>query len=149
MKMLVSALSAGLLLVSCVPYTPQTRIQQNPRMFSALPAKDQDLVQRGIIARGMTADAVFLAWGRATAVVVGSHNGKNIERWDYTGSRPVYTSTFYGSYGYGGYHGYHGRGGYGYSGVGFGMGPDVTYIPHRLASVWFVNHSVDAWEREQ
>jgi len=146
MKMLVSVLSAGLLLVSCVPYTPQTRIQQNPRMFSALTTKDQDLVQRGIIARGMTADAVFLAWGKPTAVVVGSRNGKNNERWDYTGSRPVYTSTIYGSYGYGGYRG---RGGYGYSGFGFGMGPDVAYVPHRLASVWFVNHSVDAWEREQ
>ena len=146
MKILVSALSAGLLLVSCVSYTPQTRIQQNPRMFSSLSAKDQDLVQRGLIARGMTPDAVFLAWGKPTAVMVGSRNNKNSERWDYAGARPVYTSSFYGSYGTGGYHG---RGGYGYSGFGFGMGPDVAYVPHRLASVWFINHTVDAWEREQ
>ena len=83
--------------------------------------------------------------------MVGSHHGNNSERWDYAASRPVYTSTFYGGYGYGGY-GYgrhHGRGGYGYSGVGFGIGPEVAYIPHRVASVWFIDHHVDAWEREQ
>lgn len=32
-------------------------------------------------------------------------------------------------------------------GLGFGMGPEITYIPYRVASVWFVDRKVDSWER--
>ena len=144
MKAILTALSAGLLLVSCAPSTPQTRIQRNPEKFAALGGKDQSLVQQGQITRGMSPDAVYLAWGGPSRIFQGSKNGKNTERWDYAGSRPVYTTGFYGSYGYGSY-GRRGR--YGYSGLGFGVGPEVAYIPYRIASVWFLNNRVDAWER--
>ena len=85
--------------------------------------------------------------GRARpAVFQGSKNGKTTERWDYAGSRPVTVTNFYGGYGYGyGPYGPYGR--YGYSGLGFGMGPEIAYVPYRIASVWFVNHRVDSWER--
>ena len=63
MKKFLTALSAGLSLASCVPSTPQTRIQQNPQKFEALSAKHRTLVQQGQIARGMSPDAVYLAWG--------------------------------------------------------------------------------------
>ncbi len=143
MKTILTAISAALLLVSCVPSTPQARIQQEPQKFAALSKNHQTLVQQGQLSRGMSRDAVYLAWGDPSRVFQGSKNGSSTERWDYAGSRPIYTTSFYGAYGFphGGY------GHYGYSGVGFGFGPDVTYIPYRVASVWFLNSRVDSWER--
>jgi hypothetical protein len=144
MKTILAAVSSALLCVSCVPSTPQARIQRNPEKFSALSAKDRGLVEQGKIARGMPRDAVYLAWGSPSGVFQGTRENKTTERWDYSGSRPVYMTGFYGGYGYGPY-GYHGR--YGYSGLGFGLGPEVAYIPYRVASVWFLDNRVDAWER--
>ncbi len=142
MKMLLSALSAGLMLASCVPSTPQTRIDRNPQVFSSLVDKQKSLVERGELGRGMTRDAVFLAWGPASRIFQGSKNGKSTERWDYAGSHPVYSTNVYGSYGYG-----YGPYGHIHPAYGFGMGPDIAYIPYRIASVWFVDGHVDAWER--
>lgn len=141
MKKLLAALSAGLLMVSCAPSTPQTRIQREPGKFEALNPKQRSLVEQGQISRGMSQDAVYLAWGRPSRILQGSKNGRQTERWDYAGSRPVYYPSFYGSYGryYGPYH----RHGY----YGFGMGPEVAYVPYRIASVWFIDGRVDAWER--
>jgi len=154
MKNILTLLSAGLMLASCVPSTPQTRIQQDPRKFATLSASHKTLVQQGQITRGMTPDAVYLAWNRPSRSFQGSKDGKMTERWDYASSYPVQVTNFYGSYGYGPYgygyggHGHHGhRGYYGYSGVGVGIGPEIAYIPYRVASVWFVNNRVEAWER--
>lgn len=144
MKAILTALSAGLLLVSCVPSTPQARIERNPEKYAALSGKHKDLVQQGQIARGMPSDGVYLAWGSPSRVYQGSKRGQDTERWDYAGSRPVYTTGFYGSYAYGPYYPY---GRHRYSGLGFGVGPEVTYIPYRVASVWFLNSRVDSWER--
>jgi len=143
MKMILAAVLAGFCIVSCVPATPQTRIQQQPRVFEALGIKHRSLVEQGQISRGMPRDAVYLAWGRPTRVLQGSKGGKDTERWDYAGSQPVYNPYFYGSYGSfrGPYrHGYH-------SGYGLGFGPEVAYVPYRIASVWFIDGRVDAWER--
>ena len=144
MKAILIALAAGLLFVSCAPSTPQARIQRDPGKFAALSEKHRSLVEQGKIARGMSQDAVYFAWGAPSRVFQGSKEEKATERWDYAGSRPVYTTGFYGSYGYGPYRHY---GHHGYPVHGFGMGPEVAYIPYRLASVWFVNDRVDAWER--
>lgn len=144
MKKILLALSAGLLFASCAPSTPQARIQQSPQKFEALSGKHRSLVQQGQITRGMTPDAVYLAWGYPSRTFQGSKDGKSTERWDYAGSRPVYTNSFYGSYGYG-HHPYGPYGRHGYS--GFGFGPEVAYIPYRIASVWFINNRVDSWER--
>ncbi len=144
MKGFYSALAVGLLLVSCVPSTPQARIQKDPSKFEALTASQRNLVEQGRISNGMPPEAVYLAWGSPSSIMQGSRDNKTTERWDYAGSRPVYTTNFYGSYGYArGPYGRYGR--YGYS--GFGVGPQVAYIPYRYASVWFVDGRVDAWER--
>jgi hypothetical protein len=141
MKKLLTAVLAGLLMASCVPSTPQARIQREPQKFEALGSKHRALVEQGQIAPGMTADAVYLAWGAPSRVFQGSKNGKMTERWDYAGARPVYTSNFYGFYGRG--YGPYRRPGY----YGYGLGPEVTYIPYRIASVWFIESRVDSWER--
>ena len=106
-------------------------------------------MQRGEIAKGMSQDAVVLAWGSPAAAWEGYHKGANSLRWDYFASQPVVTNHYYGAYGFGGYgyggYGHHGR--YGYTGYGLGFGPEVAYIPYRKSTVWFVNNRVDSWER--
>ena len=99
MKKLLTALLAGLAFSSCVPSTPQARIAQNPQVFAALPKKDQRLVEQGQVARGMSPDAVMLAWGYPSRRFEGAKDTKRTERWDYASSLPVYTSTFYGGTG--------------------------------------------------
>ncbi len=141
MKNLLIAISAGLFLASCAPTTPLGRIQQQPEKFAALSPKQQELVQQGQIDRGMSQDAVFIAWGSPASVFQGSNNGRPTERWDYAGSRPVFTNTFHGSYGR--HWGPYRRRGY----SGMGWGPEVVYIPYRTGSVWFIDNQVDSWER--
>jgi hypothetical protein len=145
MKKLLTALLLGLIVASCAPSTPATRIANNPEQFDNLTNREQEIVRQGGIAKGLSKDAVLLSWGEPARRYEGSQGGKSTERWDYSGSRPVYSTNFYGGYGYGRYGPY---GGYGrYSGVGLGLGPEVTYIPYRTATVWFVGHNVDSWEK--
>jgi hypothetical protein len=141
MKMLLLALSAGLIFASCAPSTPQARIQQQPEKFAALSQSHRQLVEQGRIDRGMSQDAVFLAWGAPSRTFQGSRDNRVSERWDYSGSRPIFTNSFHGSYGrFGGPCRSHG-----FSSVGWG--PDVAYIPYHIGSVWFIDNLVDSWER--
>lgn len=134
------AAAAALWTVSCAPSTPESRIYESPAAFEALSAKHKDLVKRGEIAKGMGKDAVALAWGSPSGTVDGFRNGRNMERWEYQGQRPVVTNNFFGGYRTGYY------GGYRYSGLGGGFGPQVTYVPYRKNVVWFVGGRVDEWE---
>lgn len=143
MKNLLLALAAGLLVVSCAPNTPQARIGKSPEKFAALNQRDRELVERGELRRGMSQDAVWLAWGSPGQTYQGTQKGKQAERWDYLGTKPVYSSWIGGGWGYSPY----GYGRYGYSSLNVAFGPDVTYLPYRLASVWFENQRVEAWER--
>lgn len=127
--------------VSCAPSTPAYRISQRPATFEKLSEKEKELVSRGEIAKGMDKSAVDLAWGRPSASVEGIRGDKRMERWEYNGSKPVVTNSFFGGYGYGNY------GPYRYSGIGAGFGPEVTYIPYRKSTVWFLEGRVDEWER--
>lgn len=146
MKIIVIAIIAGWAFTSCAPSTPQARIEKNPQAFAALSGKQQELVKQGQIARGMSPEAVTLAWGDPAQSYEGSRNGKAAERWDYTGTLPVYSTDFYYGHGFGGYGPY----GYGpYSGYGYGLGPDVAFVPYRIGSVWFTSGKVDSWERVQ
>lgn len=145
MKMRVSLLLISLLFAACAPSTPQARIQKYPEKFAALGKQEQALVEQGQIAPGMSTDAVLLAWGFPDRRFEGSSNSKMTERWDYATAVPVYSPSFvYGTYGYGNYGPYCRRG---YYGGGFAFGPEITYLPQRVASVWFVDRRVDSWER--
>jgi hypothetical protein len=137
-----------LVLFSCVPSTPEARIAAQPALFDALPSRQQELVRQGRIDKGMGTDAVYLAWGKPAREYEGSDGKVATLRWDYAGSTPVYSSSFYGGYGgyrYGGY-GRYGRYGYPY---GYGIGQEVTYVPYRRASVLFQNGRVASWERSR
>lgn len=143
MKKILAGLLAGFAISSCAPSTPQARIAQNPEGFAQLSRKEQQLVQNGELSRGMGPEAVKLAWGPPSRSFEGSKNSKPVERWDYTTMRPVHSLSYLGlgGYGYGGYYGPYGRPG------SYSIGPDVAYIPERVASVWFTESRVDAWER--
>ena len=135
----------ALVICSCVPNTPEQRIVKNIALYTSLPAKHQELVKRGEIARGMSPDAVFIAWGKPTERYQGVNGSESTERWDYTRSQPVYSNQIGFGFGQGFGYGRGFRGGY--SSLFFS--PEVTYIPQRSASVFFKKNKVDAWERMQ
>ncbi|MDP4623566.1 MAG: hypothetical protein NWT08_00370 [Akkermansiaceae bacterium] len=142
--LLVSAVVVALAFVSCATSsTPEQRIASRSAAYEKLSQKHKDLVSRGEISEGMSKEAVSLAWGSPDGTVEGLRNGKEMERWDYQGTRSVVTNNFFGGYRTG--YGY----GYRYSGFGGGFGPTISYVPYRKASVWFVRGRVDEWERSQ
>ncbi len=146
MKTYLPLVIASLFFCACAPSTPQSRIAKNPGQFAALTAKQKNLVQQGKIAPGMPPDAVLLAWGAPDRRYEGSIASKPTERWDYIASAPITgPGYFYGGYGfgYGRYAPYY----QGFPGWGYAIGPEIVYVPDRLASVWFVNQLVDSWER--
>lgn len=146
MKITAAWLLATIAWSSCAPSTPQTRIEKQPAKYAGLGKADRDFALQGKIRRGMTSDAVELAWGAPARKFVGSKHSKHTERWDYVGSQPVGISSFY----YGGF-GYP-YGGYGqgvYSGAGFTIAPELVQIHYLKASVWFVDHRVESWEQLQ
>lgn len=139
---LICCMVLGFSVVSCQVSTPDRRIAANPAVYSALPAKHQELVSKGQICEGMSEDAVFLAWGApGTPPYEGERNGKRLTRWVYNVSEPVFVDTppFYGPY----YCPYHGHGAWHYHPY---TGPDVVYVPRNAASVVFENGKVVSWE---
>ncbi len=137
MKTILALAGCAALLASCAPVTPDARINANPTLYSKLSEKEKSLVREGRIANGMSPDAVYLAWGRPSREYEGHERGKATLRWDYTGTMPVYTT------GWSGYYGSYWRRPY----YGYALGPEVTYVPYRRASVWFENRRVTSWER--
>ncbi len=142
MKILLAMIAPLLVAVSCAPSTPKARIEDNPGRFLRLTEREKDLVQRGQIDRGMSMEGVQLAWGNPSRRYDGSRAGKATQRWVYSSSTPVYTTTFVSGFGWGGY------GRYGYRGYGVGLAPRFDYIPEDRASVLFVNSRVESWERK-
>jgi hypothetical protein len=92
----------------------------------------------------MSTDAVFMAWGPPSRRYQGLQNNAATERWDYEGSKPVYSNSVGMGYGYG--TGYYGRRA-GYSSLS--VSPEVAYVPYRKATVLFKNNRVDSWESAQ
>ena len=129
------------LAVSCAPSTPEARIAERPVAFDKLSEKHKELVQRGEIEKGMDMSAVALAWGNPSNQVEGFDGKSRMERWEYIGTQPVVTNTFYSGYRYGTY------GRYRYSGADAGFGPEITYFPYRKSTVWFIGGKVNEWER--
>ncbi len=147
MKRIVILFLAAAVFTSCAPSTPEARIAKSPEKFAALGKADQELVARGRIARGMSPDAVELAWGPPSRRLEGSKDSNPTEHWIYARTRPVYFNSYFGGYRYG-YGGYPPYGDFGYSGIALGLGPEVAYMPYQVASVRVIRQRVDSWERE-
>lgn len=123
---------------SCTNVTPLTRIEENPAMYHALPAEQQELVRQGRICNGMGQDAVFLAWGMPNSrPLMGQKGKKSFEKWVYNRMRPVMVARPYpiGFYGPGCWDPY------------WGSGWDTAYVPEVYATVTFEKGKVTDWER--
>jgi hypothetical protein len=73
--------AAALILVGCA--TTESRISQNPEMYQHLSARDQALVNQGQIRKGMTMDAVWLAWGTPDQKIPDIMGDRPTETWLY------------------------------------------------------------------
>jgi hypothetical protein len=140
--MFLPALVLALAGASCAPSTPEARIAAQPALFESLPPRQQELVRQGTIDRGMSTDAVFLAWGRPSRQFEGSDGRVATLRWEYNGTTPVHTTSTFGTFGSGRY-GRWGRGSF----YGPGIGQEITYVPYRRATVLFLEGRVSSWER--
>ncbi|PWT80858.1 MAG: hypothetical protein C5B58_10765 [Acidobacteria bacterium] len=92
---LTSGIAAGaLVLASCS--TIESRISEHPEIYRNLSSRDRALVSQGNIRAGMSANAVWLAWGSPDSKVIGNMRGHSTETWIY-----VYYETYpyYGPYG--------------------------------------------------
>lgn len=87
-----------LLVVMLLPAcsTVESRIKDNPAVFNALPAKQQELVRDGKIDEGFSREAVVLAWGRPDAIERGTERGKKLETWTWIATYEVPDSPYYG-----------------------------------------------------
>ncbi len=145
MKAILSFVGIACLVISCAPSTPDSRIAARPEIYQSLSGTEQSLVRQGLVRRGMSRDAVRLAWGEPSQKIIGAEGRVEKERWDYAGNRPSFESQFYSGFGYGDYGHPYRRSRYGMIGVGYG--PDVTYVPYLKASVTFANQRVESWQR--
>ena len=70
MKISFPVLLAGLLLAGCATRsTIQSRKQERATSYGALSSEFQKLVDSGQIRRGMSEDAVYIAWGKPSQVL--------------------------------------------------------------------------------
>jgi hypothetical protein len=76
----------SLLLVGCATHgTIQTRRQERASGYASLTPDLQKLVDEGRIARGMSEDAVFIAWGKPAQVLRQENAGGAATIWLYEG----------------------------------------------------------------
>lgn len=150
-EIFVLTLSMGLL-SQCTPPSAVDRIARNPSVYMAQPKAHQSLIQRGELARGMSRDAVMLAWGRPSESFEGTEKGVNMERWNYLGSRTTYQDNF--GMGFGNAWGGPWVGPWGGPFCGgpgmfqsFYYGPQAIRTPYQKATVLFVRDKVESWER--
>jgi hypothetical protein len=109
---LTFGIAAGVLvLTSCS--TIESRVSEHPEIYRNLSSRDQALVNQGHLRTGMSANAVWLAWGSPDFKVIGNMRGHSTETWIYV---------HYATYPY--YYPY-----YGPYGPGFGFFGDPFYDP--------------------
>src|SRR5262245_40634835 len=93
---LTLGIAAGaLVLTSCS--TIESRISEHPEIYRNLSSRDQALVNQGHLRFGMSANAVWLAWGSPDSKVIGNMRGHSTETWIYV--YYAYPYYYYGAYG--------------------------------------------------
>ena len=49
--------------------TIESRIENNPQIYSALTGQEKKAVSKGLIIRGMSQDAVYISWGKPSGIM--------------------------------------------------------------------------------
>ena len=68
-KLILFLLAGGLLLSGCATSTVESRRHEKAAAYAALPADQRKMVDAGQIRVGMSADAVYIAWGKPSEVL--------------------------------------------------------------------------------
>jgi hypothetical protein len=87
--------TGALILTSCS--TIESRISEHPEIYRNLSSRDQALVNQGHLRYGMSANAVWLAWGSPDSKIIGNMRGHSTETWIYV--YYAYPYYYYGAYG--------------------------------------------------
>lgn len=74
-----------LILIGCATSTIDTRRQERLPAYTSLSADQKDLVDRGQIKVGMSADAVYIAWGAPAEVLEHETAQARLTTWIYHG----------------------------------------------------------------
>lgn len=74
------------LLVGCATSTIESRRAEKMAVYSNLAAEEQKLVDEGQIKVGMSADAVYIAWGPPAQVIEAEDQQGRVTTWLYHGS---------------------------------------------------------------
>lgn len=129
-------IAACLMLCNCTQ-TLQDRIERNPVLYSALSGPQKQAVKQGRLLEGMSQDAVYLSWGRPSAIKDITRGGINYEKWRYTRHMPIVHQDIHIGFDYG------------YYGPFYEFGPTIEHIPYTAAVVEFSNGKVSSWEQER
>ena len=85
------------MLPGCALEDPAARAGQRPG-FQTLPPRERQLALAGEVRDGMSADAVFVAWGKPAQVYRGTANGRPLESWVYLRAAPARPSPDFGNF---------------------------------------------------
>ncbi len=118
-------LSICLLLTGCATSSIESRKKERAAGYAALSPEFKDLVSAGQIRRGMSQDAVYIAWGKPAQVLQLEDSQGLSTTWIYTGGWMEETRYWYR-----------------YQRV-----PQIDYQPRTYvrAEIIFVNGAVDSW----
>jgi len=116
---------SSLLLTGCATSTIETRKQERAAGYAALSPELKSLVSDGQIRRGMSEDAVYIAWGKPAEILHREDQNGLATIWVYLGGWMEETRYWYPYRRY----------------------PDTIYQPRTYvrAEITFVNGVVEAW----
>lgn len=131
----VLAVLAAAVLGGCATSTVESRKKERYASYAALTPELRTSVDTGQLKIGMTTDAVYIAWGKPSQILVGQSTAGTTETWIYAGS--YMEEHRYWSY----RRGYYGRRFYG------GPTLEYEYAPraYTRAEVVFENGVVKSW----
>jgi len=124
-KRLLLLLTTSLVLVGCATSTIASRKQERANGYAALTPEFQTLVSEGQIRRGMSEDAVYIAWGKPAQILHQEDQHGMTTVWIYEGGWMEETRYWYRNQ----------------------RTPRTDYQPRTYvrAEIIFVNGTVDSW----
>ncbi len=78
-------LFGAVVLAGCVTSTVESRKKERPGVYAALSSEQKALVDQGRIQVGMSADAVYLAWGPPAEILEEENQEGHTTIWVYVG----------------------------------------------------------------